>query len=156
MKTLREFLEEKARQPEQEQRRLRREEWVSAVERLVGQFQDWLKESDPKGVLEIVPLTLEKIEQGLGGYQVPGLTIQLEESVVKILPVARNVLGFLGAETEKPLKAAGRIDVTDGGRKFTLYRTLQDGEQWLVVDEKYKVTPLDRQRFEAMIQELLS
>jgi hypothetical protein len=157
MKTLREFLEEKARIPGQEERRQRREEWVACVQRIMQQFSDWLAEADTLGVLEIVPLDLERIEQGLGNYRVPGWSIQFEDTVIKILPVGRNVLGFLGPETEKPLRPQGRIDVTDGARRFILYRVLQDdGEQWLVVDDKYRVTPLDRQRFEAMIQELLS
>jgi len=155
-KSFREFLKEKAKEKDHVERRQRREEWVAAISRLIAQFLTWLQEADPEGVLEIFPVDLEKAEQGLGPYQVPGLTIRLSEAVVQVIPVARNVVGYVGTRGDHGVKAEGRIDMTDGARKYILYRTLADGEHWYVLDERYQPTPLDRERFVAVLQDLLS
>jgi hypothetical protein len=56
------------------------------------------------------------------------------------------------------VNAEGRIDITNGSYKYLLYRKLNDAnnEQWLVQDERAVLRPLDREQFEAILQDLLS
>ena len=57
----------------------------------------------------------------------------------------------------KVWKAEGRIDVTDGSRRYTLYRTLQGGEErWYVVDEDSNTAELDQDQLMAVLEDLLS
>ena len=151
--TLREFLQEKARQVRPEDRDKRRKEWIESVRRLMAQFSEWLKEADTSGVLEILSSQVEYLEEGLGLYRVPKLRVVLGDSEVEILPVARNV----GGPNSPALPSGGRVDITDGARKYILHRVVSNGEdQWnvLTVNRDYMV--LDRNRFEAIMQELLS
>jgi hypothetical protein len=49
------------------------------------------------------------------------------------------------------------VDITNGAYKYLLYRKLTNaGEQWLVQDERSDIRPLDRERFEAILTDLLS
>ena len=70
--------------------------------------------------------------------------------LVRLGPV-RGAFGGAG------IPADGRVDITDGIRKYMLYRTLKDGQEtWYAVDERFQAAPLDRSRFEAILQDLLS
>ncbi len=80
--SLREFIEEKSWALNYRERRQRRQEWVDAVARLMAQLRGWLKEADPDGLLDVVPLPIDKIEQGMGRYQTQGLRIDLADSSV--------------------------------------------------------------------------
>jgi hypothetical protein len=158
--TLREFLLQNAPRAEQEKRRRqRREEWTAAIERLLAQMRAWLTDTGTAELLDLEPLDFEKREQGLGAYHVPGLAIHFGESVVTVVPVGRNVLAHLGPYAEPGHeKAEGRVDITNGAYKYFLYRKLNDAgeEQWLVQDERSDIRRLDRERFEAIVQDLLS
>jgi hypothetical protein len=158
VKSFRDFLQEKARAADHDERRNRREEWVGAVERLVSEIRAWLKEADPEGILEVVEVRRQKLEQGLGAYEVPSLEIHLGDSLVRVTPVGRNVVGFIGPLGDVGVRAEGRIDITDadGIRKYILYRVLKDGEHWYVLDERYEISAFDRSRLEEIIQELMS
>ncbi len=103
-------------------------------------------------------MNLEKQEQGLGSYQIQGLAIHFGESAVKVVPIGRNVLAHLGAHAEPGHEnAEGRVDITNDIYKYNLYRKMTDaGEQWLVQYERSEIRPLDRERFEAIVQDLLS
>jgi hypothetical protein len=153
----REFLEKRAQHPHQRERRERREEWITAVHRLVEQLRAWLAESDPGAVLDVVPIEIEKAEPGLGVYRIPGLKVRLGEAAVEVVPVGRNVVGGVGPQGAVGVQAEGRVDVTDGIRRYILYRTLQDGqEKWYALDERFQAAPLDRVRLEGILQDLLS
>jgi hypothetical protein len=158
--TLREFLQKNAPRVEQERRRRQaREEWIAAVDRLLAQLRAWLTDAGTAEFLDLEPLDLEKREQGLGAYHIRGLAIRFGESTVKVLPAGRNVLAHLGAYAEPGHeKAEGRVDITNGPYKYFLYRKLNDAglEQWLVQDDRSELRPLDRERFEAILQDLLS
>src|SRR6202158_6179184 len=52
------------------------EEWRAAIDRLFIQIRDWLKESDPKGLIEIEESQEEVREPGLGRYRVPRLNLR--------------------------------------------------------------------------------
>jgi hypothetical protein len=157
--TLREFLLNNAPRAEQEKRRRqRREEWIAAVDRLLAQLRAWLTDAGTAELLDLEPLDFEKREQGLGTYHIQGLAIHFGESTVKVVPVGRTVLAHLGQYAEAGHEnAEGRVDITNGAYKYYLYRKLTDsGEQWLVQYEHSEIQPLDRERFEAILQDLLS
>jgi hypothetical protein len=118
-----------------------------------------LDEADSEKLLTVYDQEYERLEQGLGMYKVSGLNVGLGDSLVKIIPVSRNVVGFVVPQggTQVEVRAAGRVDISDGIRKYTLYRTLSDGqEQWYALDERSRTTLLDRTRFEEIMQDLLS
>jgi hypothetical protein len=155
--TFQDFLSTVAENQGSKDRHQRREEWVAAVRRLVERLRDWLAESDPRKLLDVVPLSLERAEPSLGVYEVPGLKISAGDASVQIVPVGRNAVGIVGLPGDGGLPAEGRVDVTDGARRYILYRTLKDGqESWYVVDERFRATPLDRGRLEEVLQDLLS
>lgn len=155
--TFREFLEKQAEQQRHKERRERREEWTAAVGRLIDRLRAWLAESDPKQVLDVLPMETEIAEPGLGVYRVPGLKVSLGDAAVRVVPVGRNVVGLVGPQGDVGGRAEGRVDITDGIRKYILYRTLQEGqENWYALDERFRAAPLDRGRLEGILQDLLS
>jgi hypothetical protein len=156
--TLREFLLKNAPRDEMLRRRWR-EDWTAAVDRLLAQIRDWLADAATAGLLDIEPLVFEKREQGLGAYRIQGLAIHFGETTVKVVPVGRRVVAHLGPHAEAGHQnAEGRVDITNGAYKYILYRKLNDAgdEQWLVQDERSDIRPLDREQFEAILQDLLS
>jgi hypothetical protein len=155
--TLREFLLKNAPRDEI-RRRQSRDEWIAAVDRLLAQLRAWLAEAGSAELLDLEPLEFEKREQGLGAYRVRGLAIHFGERTVKVVPVGRTVLARLGPYAEPGHEnAEGRVDMTNGEYKYFLYRKLTyAGEQWLVQDERSGIRPLDREQFEAILQDLLS
>jgi hypothetical protein len=155
--TLREFLLKNAPRDEIRRRQVR-EEWIAAVNRLLAQIRVWLTEAGAADLLDVEPLDFEKREQGLGGYHVQGLAIHFGERTVKVVPVGRFVLADLGPYAEAGHKnAEGRVDVTNGAYKYFLFRKLTDAdEHWFVQDERAAIRPLDREQFEAILQDLLS
>jgi hypothetical protein len=156
--TLREFLLKNA-PPDEMPRRRRREEWVAAVDRLLLQLRAWLAETGSAELLDVELLEFEKREQGLGAYRVKGLAIHFGERTVKVVPVGRMVLAHLDSYAVPGHEnAEGRVDVTNGAFKYFLYRKLNDAgaEQWLVQDERCGLRPLERDQFEAILQDLLS
>src|SRR5262245_51074061 len=157
--TLREFLLKNAPRTEQEKRRRqRREEWIAAVDRLIAQLRTWIADAGTADLLDLEPLEFEKREQYLGAYHIRGLAINFGESTVKVVPAGRTVLAHLGPYAEPGFEnAEGRVDITNGTSKYFLYRKLTNaGEQWLVQDERSNIQPLDRERFEAILTDLLS
>jgi hypothetical protein len=181
MTTFQEFLEKHAEQQRSREKRERREEWIAAAGRLVKQIRAWLAESDPKQVLEVLAFDVQRSEPDLGTYTIPSLKIGLGDASVRVEPVGRNAMGIIGARAGSGLGAAGwsgsglgteggvaaqvpvgaraegRVDLTDGIRRYILYRTLMDGqENWYALDERFQPAPLDRGRLEAMLLDLLS
>lgn len=156
--TLREFLQKNAPRDEM-RRRHGRQEWIAAIDRLLAQMRAWLTEANTTELLDLEVLEFEKREQGLGAYRIKGLAIHFGERTVKVVPVGRDVLAHLGSYAEPGHEnAEGRVDITNGAYKFFLYRKLNDAceEQWLVQDERSGIRPLDREQFEAILQDLLS
>jgi hypothetical protein len=159
MTSFQEFLKKKAEEQDQSDLRSRRDEWVEAVRRLVTTIVSWLDEDDPEHILGIERYSMPRSEQGLGRYEVPFVKIRLGESEVNITPVARNVIGTVGPRGEVATKAEGRVDIQDGQRlrKYMLYRSIKDGvEAWYAIDEDFKAEMLDKDRLEAIVQDLLS
>jgi hypothetical protein len=155
--TLLEFLRKNAPRDEVMWRKAR-EEWIAAIDRLITQLRAWLSEAGTTELLDLEPLEFEKREQGLGTYHVKGLAIHFGGRTVKVVPVGRMVLAHLGKYAEPGHEGAeGRVDITNGMYKYLLYRKLTNaGEQWFVQDERSGIRPLDREQFEAILQDLLS
>jgi len=156
--SFRELLHQKGQEGDREKhRKERREEWIGAVRRLITQLCDWLQEADSDGILDIFSTEVEKLEQELGSYEVPRLVVRLGDANLQIVPVARNVVGSVEPRGAAALRAEGRVDVTDGVRKYILYRTLQDGkERWYALDENFDPAALDQDRFMSIMEDLLT
>lgn len=155
--TFQEFLEKKAAQGGSQRRRERKAEWLTAVDRLLKQIRDWLAEADPNHVLEVIPLTLVRVEPDLGVYEIAGLKIDAVDAEVQVLPNARGAIGTVHRPGEAGVKAEGRVEVTDGVRRHILYRALDGGqERWYVLDDEFQAAPLDRTRFEETILDLMT
>jgi hypothetical protein len=156
--TLREFLLKNA--PRDEMRRRQwREDWIAYVDRLLKRLREWLTEAGAADLLDVETLEFERREQGLGAYRIKGLAIHFGERVVKVVPIGRTLAPHLGPFAEPGHeRAEGRVDVTNGAYKYYLYLKLNDAleEQWFVQDERSGIRPLDRQQFEAILQDLLS
>jgi hypothetical protein len=156
--TLHEFLKKNAPRDEMLRRRVR-EDWIGYVDRLLKKLRDWLAEAGAADLLDLQTLEFDKREQGLGAYRIKGLAINFGERTVKVVPVGRNVATHLGPFAEPSHEnAEGRVDITNGAYKYYLYLKLNDArqEEWLVQKEGSDIRRLDREQFEAILQDLLS
>ena len=158
MADLKTFLKEKA-----EERRARkpetdavRDEWVAAIEALLTQMKEWLREADEEGILTIEPKTYRLREETLGLYEAPGMTIALGGYEIEVKPIARFVVGPHSNEGGyHVIRADGRVDLTNGYDKYRLYHVKKEG-RWKVVDEqRIRVADLTRATFDQAVQSLL-
>jgi len=140
-------------------------EWLAALRRLLEQIQNWLHAADPEGLLEVEPYEVQRAESRLGIYDAPALKIRLNADEVAVLPIGRYAIGPLPAEMYKALQgvagtdgpAGGRVDITDGERRYMLFRAIKsDPERWFAVDDLSKVNLFDQARLEAILQDLWS
>jgi hypothetical protein len=158
LRNFREFLKTKADEFGIRDRHRRRGEWLAAINRLFDQIRDWLHQSDPEGLLDIEPFEVARTEHDLGSYDAPALKIQLGAGEVSVLPMEHEVpimaiRGASGTSTQ----FAGRVDITDGFRKYNLYRKVRDGKDvWQIRDDRNRFTYLDADSFVRILQELLS
>ncbi len=160
MTTLAEFLQanEKKIRDDEKLRESRRGDWVAAVERLLAQVEQWLREADPKGLLQVERTVYERRESGLGFYKVPGLIIRFGQARVEVSPWARNVFGLIVLEeSHAEHRIEGAVHLTDGGEKIILYRLIRGGQdEWRMArDADPNTTLLTRERFEAAFLRLI-
>ncbi len=156
MTSFQEFLQKKAEEQHHPARREARDEWVAAVDRLLGQINAWLDEADPEGILDRFDLEFDRAEAPLGRYKVCGLKISIGDLSLEVVPIAGKVVGRSWLKGEG-VKLAGRIDMIRDFRKYVIMRIVKDGvETWEVQDENFGAAPLDKARFVAIIQDLLS
>jgi hypothetical protein len=160
VKTLKEFLTERAEieRSRADEKKATQQEWIWAVRQLIQQMQEWLTDSDPEHLLEIDERYHELREVNVGVYTAPGLVVRHETREVRIVPIARMVVGPLLSDGEVRMKRAfGRVDMTDGGEKFMLFRSQRDpSDEWMIVEDRgYVVRKFDRQAFEEAMQSLL-
>jgi hypothetical protein len=136
----------------------KRDEWAAAVDRLTVQMRDWLQQADAAHVLSIEDLPFSIREEGIGAYEVHGLAIRLGPREVRVEPVARFVAGPLSMTGRAFIpRAFGRVDLTDGLRKFILFRVEKEPtDRWnIVTPDGYEIRPFDQSSFEAALQSLL-
>jgi hypothetical protein len=156
MTSFQEFLQKKAKEQDVPSRHEKRAEWIEAVRRLLVQIESWLGEADPQGLLDRIPLTFDRSERGLGSYKVEGLQIGVGDISVQVVPVACNVVASSRILVDGG-RVAGRVDITNRISKYILWRVVKDGhESWEVLDEKFDPSPLDRDKLESILQDLLS
>jgi hypothetical protein len=163
--TFQEFLRQKAAASDWKERSLNRDLWLGALNQLFNQVREWLREADPDGVLEIVPYQVQRMEERLGIYDAPALKIRLGTESVDVRPVGRFSIGPIFSRTPKDSLSPrgtdqppkGRVDITDGDRRYMLLRAGGEGpDRWFVMDNDLQETPFDRARLEAILQDLLS
>ncbi len=154
--------DEEARNNEQGQRRA---EWLRAYRRLRDQIERWLKEEGGERI-QIDDEVVQRNERGLGIYNIDGFRIRIGDEMAQVVPVSRNVIARINPPDGGELPGEGRVDITRGGSKYHLYRTIQDGEDvWYVVDEEqYRPgrkrrdpdTPFTRERLQEILMDLMS
>jgi hypothetical protein len=163
--TFQEFLRQKAEGTSSRDRIRHRDEWLGALNRLFDLIRNFLREADPDDLLEIVPYEVQRVEDRLGVYDAPAMKIRLGTDAVDLLPVGRFSIGHLSVHTLRRFQEengvgetpAGRVDITDGERKYLLLRSMQgDQDRWFAVDEYSRAALLDRKHLEAILQDLLS
>jgi hypothetical protein len=114
-------------------------------------------------LLEILRFEVQRVEGRLGIYDAPGLKIRLATDEIDVLPVGRYAIGPLPAQAMKALleltgtdgPAAGRVDITNGERRYLLLRDVSTGhDRWFAVDKHSRAALLDQARLEAILQDL--
>jgi hypothetical protein len=158
------FLRQKAEKYGVPERHRNRAEWILAINRLFEQIREWLKASDPEELIEIVPYEVQRVERPLGIYDAPALKVRLGTRDVSIVPIGRyaigpvpaNIVSHSGLE-EAAGPVAGRVDITNGERKYLLLRNVSTGQdRWYALDERSNATLLDQFRLETILQDLWS
>jgi hypothetical protein len=159
VKTLKEFLAERAEieRGRADEKRAIQQEWRESLHRLVELIGVWLRDSDPEHLLEVEERFHELREADVGVYTAPGLAIRLEDREVRLVPIARKVVGpLLSGDTISMARALGRVDLTDGAEKFMIFRTRRDPDEWMIVEDRgYVAKRFDRPAFEEALQSLL-
>ena len=166
MTSFQEFLKQKVDTSALKDRNRSRGEWLGAINRLLDQVRDWLREADPDDLLEIVPYKVERVEKRLGIYDAPALKIRLGINSVNVLPVGRYAVGPLSLELLKGIPgnaqrwgdlSGGSVDITNGERRHLLLRSIEDGQDhWYTVGEPLSPAAFDRKLLEEILQDLLS
>jgi hypothetical protein len=155
--SFKEWVEKKVEEDLLSEQGQRRTEWCRAYAGLKDQICRWLRE-DGDGKIRINSEWIERREEGLGAYTIEALRVDIGASSVNVVPVSRNVIAHINPPGGGEFRGEGRVDITDGARKYYLYRTIQDGtDVWYVVDERrHEVTPLTRERFQEIVIDLMS
>jgi hypothetical protein len=160
-----EFLRQKSEGTDIRERNRNRGEWLKAVQGLLSKIEDWLRAADTENLLEIMRYEVERVEDRLGVYDAPALKIRFGTDLVDVLPVGRYAIGPFSARAIKSLSgvegtdgpAAGRVDITNGERKYLLIRDISSGEErWHAVNERSEVASFDRVHLEMILQDLWS
>lgn len=142
---------------ESEARLVKVAEWRAAVERLLALIQNWLKESDPDGLLKQEVNEWEVNEQGMGKYTVPRLDISGFGRLMWVVPKARNTIATAHPPQWKaPERAAGRVDLSNELKRYVLYRFKADPDDvWMIDDLTTGMKLFDREQFEAALMSYL-
>lgn len=161
MESLKDFIAQQAEKLRTEGPRAvqKRDEWVAAVDRLIEQIKEWLAQADPdRNVLDVRERPFRLREEGIGTYEARGLTISLGPNEIRIEPIARYVAGPLSATgVIYVARAYGRVDLTDGLRKFMIFRVEKDPEdRWNIVEQDgFRMQAFDQSTFEGAFKSLL-
>jgi hypothetical protein len=159
--SLKDFIAEQAERLKTEGTRAARtrDEWIAAVDRLNQQIKGWLLQADPEHqLLEVRDRRYQLREEGIGTYEANGLSIGLGPGEVRVEPIARNVAGPLSATGVIHVnRAYGRVDLTDGLRKFLIFRVERDPEdRWNIIEQDgFRMRAFDQTAFEDAFKSLL-
>jgi hypothetical protein len=163
--SFKDWVAQKAEEARSSERAQRRAEWLRAYEELKSQICEWLRE-DGGSQIQIDGEWIERNEMGLGIYRIEGLRITIGDSSVHLVPVSRNVIARIHPLGGGEYPGAGLVDITDGGTKHRLYRTIQDGtDVWYIVVDSWRpleskrqdtAIPLTKESFEEILMDLMS
>jgi hypothetical protein len=136
-------------------------EWRELLDALFARMSEWLKASDPDGLLEVTKETVTINDPALGEYEAPTLQITLGKTTVEIAPRARYVIASIQPPGEQPVRAHGLVEIRSRGwASHNLYQL--PGGRWYIFDcardlitGAQPVEPLDADRFEAALASLL-
>jgi hypothetical protein len=162
-RSLKDYLAENAArlQAEKQKSVLRRDEWTEAVDHLRNKVKEWLHVSDPDGLFSVEETPVTIVEEGIGSYEVKGLTITLGPRVIHLTPISRAVVDPWSDSAPRVFVGArGRIDLTNGLKTYSLYRLQLDKNypiyQWFIYDQDtYENDCFDQDKFESVMQSLL-
>jgi hypothetical protein len=161
-----EFLRQKTEGSNWKDRGRNRQEWLDALTRLFDQIRAWIREADPEGVLELVSYQVQRVEDRLGVYDAPAMKIRLNLDFVDIQPMGRFAIGTFSFQQFQALwrneqkwgdLSGGRVDMTDGERRYILLRSITDGRDcWYAVpgDRDGVPAPFDARCLQAILQDL--
>jgi hypothetical protein len=164
--TFQEFLHKKAQTHQAEVNAAKSvvDEWWTSIERLFAQIRQWMKQSDPDGLIEIKEGVEEIREPGLGVYRAPRLDLRAFGKWIGVIPKARRTVGRAKPpQKSAPERAEGRVDITDELRRYVLYRFKQDGRDVWLIDgletgregAASEPAPLDQEAFEKAMMSYL-
>jgi hypothetical protein len=141
--------EEKQRSQVEENKQLI-EEWRSALQSLYNDIRKWLRESDSSGVIKVDEKESDITEEGIGHYKAPRLNLHIFGRWIGIIPKARKTIGTARPpQRGAPIRALGRVDLTDETRRYVLYRTRENGHDvWLIDDLRNEQRLLNKEIFE--------
>jgi hypothetical protein len=136
----REFLQEQAKKRRAAGDDKTIQEWQKSVAALIAQIQQWLRDSDPDGIIDVKEDETEVTEPGLGTYRVPYLSLRAFGTWIGVVPKARRTVGTAHPPQQSaPERAEGRVDITDELRRYVLYRFRKDGKDlWLIDEQGYE------------------
>ncbi len=157
-----EFLKQKVEGSDWKDRKRLRAEWLGTLDRLLNQIRDWLRESDPEGVLECVNYEVQRVEERLGVYDAPALKIRLNTEYAEVLPIGRFTpqpfaFGQWLLDGYGDLNLSkGRVDITNGERRHLLLRSGEGEGRWFaLIPGRPEPIPFDRSCLEAILEDLL-
>jgi hypothetical protein len=160
-----EFLRQKLEGSNWKDRKRLRTEWLGALNRLLDQIRDWIRESDPEGVIEFVTYEVERVEGRLGVYDAPAIKIRLNTDDADVLPMGRfeprpYSLDVHASQAFHPRSdfSGGRVDITNGERRHLLLRSIEDGQdRWFALMRGQSTPiPFDRACLERILENVLS
>jgi hypothetical protein len=156
MTSFKEWVKQKTDDAASIERSKRVTDWVHACLHLRTQVEAWLTE-EGEGRIKFDLVVVDRTEHGLGSYSLHKLRINIGEDSVELIPLGRNVIGSYGLRGEPEHRGAGRVDLTNGIRKYMLYRTIQsDKDVWYVVDERGEFSLLTKDRLLEIVRDLMS
>lgn len=161
-----EFLRQKIEGSDWKDRSRRRSEWLNALNRLLDQIRESLREADPEGLLETIPYEVERVEERLGVYDAPALKIRIGTDSVDVVPEGRHatvplLLQHLLLDPRNAQRwgnlSGGRVDITNGERRYLLLRSIVDGQDhwYATVSNQIGLTPFDSICLQAILRDLL-
>jgi hypothetical protein len=153
MPGFKEWLQQKADASPEEQRRRKLQDWKDAYDTLIHRIRQWLEEDGAGQIKFSGENVVSKVEEGLGPYRFQTLKIVVGDDSIEVVPIARNVIAHLG---DPSLRAAGRVDITNGVRNYALYRVVRDGESvWYVVNDSNAEGELSKDKLETIMMDLM-
>ena len=104
------------------------------------------------------PYVVSRTEPTLGTYDAPAMRISFGPGQADLIPRGRSVSHLSDRFPSEPMtEIAGRIDFTNGYRKYPICRQVgQSGSTWRFRDSKGAVRDINEESFIQLLQELLS